>query len=138
MFNFYVNYKNFIKKTGSYPVHYFTLLTLNYLVIMTVLAINLIILMTSTIDFIRVFTLFNVLILIGAYISNTQLIVSYNPISRYLIRIMISFISYSFFAFLLASTESTTVITILYALSLILCFLSFKANKIPIFRTQII
>jgi len=138
MFNSYLTYKDFLKKTAPYPVHYFTLLVLNYLVIMTVLAINLIILRMSPVNMIKTFTSFNILAFIGAYISNGKLVIFSKIVSRYLIRIIIAFVSYFVLRFLISYVENLIIIGLLCFSTFTLSLISFKKNKILTIQTHLI
>ena len=126
IFNSYTTYKDFLKKTVSYPVHYFILLVFNYSVIITVLAINLIILTMSPVNMIKTFTLFNVLAFIGVYISNEKLAIFNIIILRYSIRIIIAFVSYFVLEFLISYIENLIIISLLCFSTFILSLLSFK------------
>ena len=136
IFNFYSKYKRFIKKTTRYPIHYFTLLSLNHLAIIFVLTIGHIILKVPIINLLRALTLFNILAFLGAYISNKYLIASYSLIPRYFIRVLISFTSYSVFSFFITYFEPLSMVILLCVTTLALSLYSFSANRLPLFRTQ--
>ena len=138
MFNTYSNYKRFVKKTLRYPIHYFALLSLNYFAIIIVLVVSLIILKVSIIESLRAVILFNILAFLGAYFSNTSLIVSNSGLQRFLIRVLISLVSYSIFSFLITYFDHLGVVCLLFVITLALSLYSFGVNRIPLFRTQII